>query len=451
MDIVSTAVRSVVSIILDAVRLLVRHWPVLTAFFLVGSALHGALLWLTVWVSQYSGIVAMLLLPFAPLSMLMAMVFMLRFLAPALPGIAQSATGASTWERFRSTLVITAHVLVPFLAVYASQGMVKSDLKTFMFNTTIDEYFNKGFGADFGRVLFVTDSYVIVVVLIALVIRKIIAGFGLAKKHLSIATFASYLESLWLVVVASWFAASLNQIRDWVESRVVIVTITDWLDHMTSLLGPVGDALNWGFSQLASVLGGMGHLVVIPVSWLAVGATIYGSSLPDAEPLSTPEDVTRRLQRIPNPVRRVGAQVVEPITSPVKNTIKAISRVAVAGVLPMVFLCLLLTLASQLRVGVTVLIRGIIGPQEPMFWVSIAPIVDIAAQCVYTVVMIVVIAATVNTIILSTNDHALAAQEEEADDSAESETALAGEASPADTGSADSAWAPDQPGISAAQ
>lgn len=406
------AARSVLGIVADALRLLVARWPVLAAVFLLGATLHGALLWLAVAASNLSAFLAMLLLPLAPLASLVAMIVMLRILAPELPGLADSVPAGDRSARLRADVALTVQVLIPFLAVYASEGMVKADLKAFLFNATVDEFYNKGFAADFGRVYFATDAQAIVLIVAALVARKTIAGFDLGKDRLSVAGFAGYLEALWLVALASWFSSSIERIRSWVMGRAVIVGIERAFDDAVAVLGPIGHAIQSAVDQFASFVGSMGALVIVPVAWLAVGASIYGSSIPKATPLVTSEQMTKRIQRIPNPVRRVAAQVAEPVVSPVKNTLNAIRRVAFAGVLPMVFLCLLLAFASQLRVGVAGLFRTTLGPHPAIFWESVAPLIDVVAQCVYIVVAVAIIAATVNRIILSRRELEAAATQQ---------------------------------------
>lgn len=400
MEILREAWRSLLRILGDSVRVLGRHWPVLVTLCLAGAAGRGAMLWLSVWVSNHSALLAMLLLPFASISVLVSMVLMLRVLAPSLPALHDSLGDSDDPRRLRSHLVIAVQVLVPFLAVYASQGFIRADLSAFLFNATTDEWLNQGFAGDFAqRVNFASDTQALVLVLAALVLRKTIAGFGLAKRSIGIAGFAGYLEALWLVTLASFFTSSIDRLVQWVQSRAVIVRLLDTLDTVIDVLGPIGTAVRAVLEQVGSLLSSMGSLVIVPVAWLAVGATIYGSSLPGSRPLLTSEQMTQRIRRIPDPLRRAAAQVTEPVVSPVRNTLTSIGRIASAGVVPMVFLCLLLAGASQLRVLVTGTLRVVIGPREPALWTAVNPWIDTVAQCVYTTVMVALLAAAVSTII----------------------------------------------------
>lgn len=423
---VNEAVKALVSMLRDAFTAFVQNWPVLFTLFFAGTALRGLFLWLAIEASSFSPLLGMLLLPLAPISLLIALVLMLRRVAPTLPELQETLVG-SRQAQVRADLTIAVMVLVPFLAVYASQGMIKEDRRSFLYSATTDEWLNQGFNADFSRVVFGSDAQMIAIVIIALVLRKVIAGFNLGKSSLPVAGFAGYLEALWLVTLASYFAWSIDSVRGWVQSRVVIRQVGATFDGIMATLGPVGSIIQAVIDQVTGIVSSMGSLVIIPVAWIAVGATIYGSSLPSARPMMTSEQMTQRLQRVPNPVRRVAAQVSEPVVNPFRNTVRAIGRVATAGVIPMVMLCVIFAFTSQLRVWVTQVLRLLIGPQSGAFWVGVSPFIDVLAQSVYMTVMVCLLASSVNTIIASqrrlVGEESAATQQEPAQSSAESEPA----------------------------
>jgi hypothetical protein len=399
MHLVADAGRSLGTIVVDAAHALARHWPALLVIYLLGAAARAGFLWLAVEVSDLWSLGGTLLIPLASISMLVAMVLMLRAVAPALPLLRESVGPDRPRQRLRADITVAVQVLIPFLAVYASQGMLAADARSAIHDATADEWMNSSLDAlDFGRFSDTPDSVYLVIVIAALVVRKVIAGFGLSRRHLGIAAFAGYLEALWMVTLATAFTRSIDSLKEWVGSRAVIVRLTDALQTAIDVLGPLGRAAQAAIDQIAAVISSMGALVIVPVAWMAVGATVYGTSLPDASPLATPEEVTRRLHRIPNPMRRAASQVVEPVVSPIQNALTAIGRIAVAGVLPMVFLCLVLAGASHLRMLTARLLHALIGPQPQLVAYSLTPIADMAARGVYTVVAVVLLAAAVNTI-----------------------------------------------------
>lgn len=412
MKIVKQGFTDLVGALAGAFRVLWEHWPNLLALFFAGAALRGGFLWLAVWVSEFSGLLAMLLLPFASLSMLVAMVLMLRVAGRSFPALRENLE-LSRGMRIRRNLTLAVQMLIPFLALYAAQGMIKADLRLFFHNATADEWMNEGFNADFGRALFASDTTMIVIVVAALILRKTIAGFGLAEKSPRMAGFAGYLEALWLVTLASFFTWSLDTLREWVATRKVTQSTLDGIDEAIALVFADTQVFTDLLGTFGSWLGSLGGLIIVPVAWIAVGATVYGASLPAAKPLLTSEQATKRLEKIPNPVKRTFAQVTEPVVTPVSNTMKAISRIAVAGVIPMVFLCVLFVLISQVRVLVTEGLRLLLGPHDGNFWFMATPYVDLAATACYTTLMVALLAVTVNQVVLGQR-RILATEQEEA-------------------------------------
>lgn len=393
------AIRTIGRTLMDGARALFAHWPVLLTIFFLGKAASAGLLWLAVMASKYSPVAGMLLLPGAPIAMLVAIILMLRAVIPSVPELADTFSPRSGVAWWRSEMTLVVQVLVPFLAVYASQGWMKEDLRTYMYYATADEWMSEGFAADFTRVSFGTEAQIFAIVMIAMVLRKVIAGFELGKKHLPVAGFAGYLEALWLVVAAAAFSAYLGDLRGWAMSRAVIVWLKDTLATFYEWLGPVKSVFDWVASLVGTIFGSMGVLLIVPVAWIAVGATIYGHSLPAAKPLLTSEEITKRIKQIPNPIRRATSQVFEPVVGPVRNTLRAIGRVAIAGVIPMVLLCVIFAATSQLRVLTVAGLRRLVGPRSEGFWIAATPYIDAAAQAVYITAMVVLLAAAVGVVV----------------------------------------------------
>ncbi|QWW19805.1 hypothetical protein I6B53_01330 [Schaalia sp. 19OD2882] len=411
MDLLVGALRQTAAIVFSALRILLRHWPTLLMIFMVGAAGHGAFLWLAAFASKLSPLLANFVLPLASLSSLIALVFMLRTVAPSLPTLGEEGTA-----RFRDDFSIAIQVLVPFLAIYASQGILRADVRTYLADVTSEEWLTKGLDANFvGRANFGNETALLVLAVAALITRKVLDAV-LEKRPTTLLRGArGYLEALWLTTLAWTFASNVDAVTDWILERAAVSDLVALHDAAMVYFGPVGEAVNMVIGGPAGVLKAMGALVVVPVSWLAVGATVYGASLPDPQDLLVPpEAVNARINRIPNPIRRGFAQVIEPVVSPVLSTLKAISRVAVAGFLPMVFLCLTIAGAAKLRLLVVEVIRLALGPHPIAFWATFSPLIDILAQAVYNLVMVVLLAATVDVVIRSTRAAAEEAKAEAA-------------------------------------
>ncbi|MEL4503879.1 hypothetical protein AAEX63_03145 [Luteococcus sp. H138] len=386
-------------VIFDGLLLLARHWPALLGWFLVGATGRRAFMWLAVALADVNRTLGALVLPLAPICMLLSLVMMLRSTASSLPAFADfTKPSCSRGESLRGHLVIATEVLVPFLAVYSAQGLLKADVTTYIRSNTIDEWLNEGFAADFSRSTVAPEWLLLSLVVAALVVRKAIAGFKLARRHLGWAALNGYVETLWMVTLGSVLATRLGAIQEWVTTRAVVVGIVERYHHFVAWAGWLGELFQGMIETASTVVGNMSSIVVLPVAWLAIGATVYGSQLREGT-LTAPEIRTQQLRRIPSPVRRVVAQSMEPVTTPFKEAASAIARVAAAGVIPMVLFCLVFVAAGELQVGVAWLQRWIVGPQESLARVATEPFLQLGQQAVYFVVAMALLAAAVNRVV----------------------------------------------------
>lgn len=402
MNILRDAWRDLLDMLLGALRLLGRHWPQLLALYLAGAAARMGFLWLALWVSKFSSLLGVLLVPLAPLSTLLSLVFMLRVMGASLPAFQDSFRERSGEWRWRNTLKSAAQVIIPFLAVYASQKLLREDTTLFVYNATADETLNNPLSANYARTLMATGPLLIGIVLVAMIIRKWIAANKLTEKALRWGVLGSYVEGLWLVTLGATLASQISTLKDWVTSRAVVQGVIQAHDTIKETPGVVGQTFSSVMTWLGGLLGSAGELVVVPVAWLAIGAMIYGSKLTARElpVVATPEQVTERLKRIPNPVQQLLAQVVEPVVTPVQNTLTAISKIAAAGVLPMIFFCVSFGLIGKLlKLAVAWAAHWVIGPQEALWQAALDPYVSLVERGAYLIVTVALVAAAVNRIV----------------------------------------------------
>lgn len=395
MRLLANAGRDLVQVLADGVRVLGRTWPRLLALALLGAAARGAVLWITTWLSQYSSTAAVLLVPLAPLATLTSLVLMLRVCGEELPAFRDSFPAVDPWNRSKGHLSVLVQVLIPFLAVYASQGLLHEDTVSFLYDATLDEALNHALRADYARVIIAQGWTLVAIVVAALVIRKVIDGYELASRNPVWGFVGGYVEALWLVSLSAAFAAKLDQVVTWLHTRQVSQPFVQAWDSVTSWIAHASVWIKVPFDFLANALSHMGDLVIVPVAWMAVGATVYGSKLAAVE-VPTHEEMTRRIKKIPDPVRRAVAHVAEPVTTPVKDTWEAIKQVSAAGILPMVAFCLIFASTNQFKVLVAWLARLIIGPADPFWLLAITPYIDLAERVVYLVTTVGLLAAAVN-------------------------------------------------------
>lgn len=411
------AVRSLGRMFVDAARAFAAHWPQLITLFLLGWAGRLGVLWLVTEVSDWSPTVAVLLLPLAPLSTLLSLVLMLRALAPTLSSFSEMVQPVSARQRAKDDLTVAAQVLLPFLAVYASAGLLKQDVQTFLYDSATDESLNTNIQSiDWGRADYASGWLLIALIVGALLARKIITMRELAKKHLAWAAVGAYLEVLWMVTLAQAFSTQLKEVTDWVTSRQVIATIVGWWDAFIAWLRSWGGWMVATVESIGSFIGSLGSLVVVPVAWLAIGAAVYGHSLKAQElKVGTHEDFNARIKKVPQPVRRAVAHAVEPVTSPIKSALTAIGKIASAGIIPMALFCVVFALVAQVQALVTQGMRIVVGPGPSLRQYALEPYVNLVERGVYFLLAMVLLGAAVNVVVRSQQ----ATQEEAPDTPAE--------------------------------
>lgn len=416
MNLITDAVGSLGRVFVDAGRVLANHWPQLIGLFLLGWTGRLGFLWLATVVSNVSPLAAIFVVPLAPMSTLLSLVLMLRATAPSLPAFAHLFDGLTRAARLRSDLATAGQVLLPFLAVYASAGLLKEDVRVYLHDTTADENLNTALqNVDWGRALYAEGWVLVALVVAALVARKVIALLSLTQKHLAWAGVAAYIEVLWLMTLANSFASRIDEVTAWVTSRQAVAGVIDAYEAarawLVSLVGWADAALN----AVATFLSGLGSVVLVPVAWLAIGAAVYGQKLAGkAIEVETHEEVTKRLSKVPDPVKRVVSQAVEPVTTPVKNTLGAIGKIAAAGVVPMVLFCVIFVVANGLQSLAALGMRWVIGPGEMLRQYALSPYYQMVSRLVYFTIVLSLLAAAVNAIVTAQRRDAAEAEAEAA-------------------------------------
>lgn len=387
----------------DALRVFSQHWPALIGLFLIGWIGRMGFLWISIVVSDWNPTVAVLLLPLAPMSMLLSFVLMLRAMTPSLPAFSGLVEHETSTQRWTEDFTVAGQVMIPFLAVYASAGLLAQDVSVFLVDSATDEWLNTApEQLNFGRADYAPGWTIILFIVIALVLRKIISVKKLAQNNLPWAGFAAYLEVLWIITLAQAFASQISVIQDWVTSRRFIADIMAWIDSVLATVREWSAAISTVLDAIGSTIGSLGAVVVIPVAWLATGAAVYGYQLQSAK-LRVPghEQVSKRISRIPNPIRRGVAHVVEPVVTPIQSAFKAVLKVAAAGVVPMILFCLTFLLASGLQPLVALGARLLIGPSSPDRLYALEPYVIMVERGVYFIVVLCLLAAAVSTTVLA--------------------------------------------------
>lgn len=383
----------------DTGRVLRDHWPQLVGLCLIGIIGRMGFLWLAVWASAINGTFGALILPLAPLSTLITLILMLRVASETLPAFSHTYRGNTFRERWRHHLLVSTEVLLPFLAAYAAQGLVAQDSRLYVHDITYDESGNL-LHLNSARYSYGEGWYLVAMVIGAILIRKTIALTEAFRRSVVIALIAIYLEAFWMVTLTNVFMWQVKGIGQWLRDRAVVDDAIAQLEGFMSWLGPVRDFLLPGWDWLVKTCAGLGPLVVLPLAWLAIGASSYQTDLVTGTGRSPASRRLRgRIERVPGFWRRALEETGEPILVPLRALWGALSRVLIAGPAPIVMFCLSFVAVDQVQVGVAWLLREAVGPRPYGLHMALRPYLDSASQLVYSVLAMALLAASVNLVV----------------------------------------------------
>lgn len=398
------ALTDVLLVVADAARLLVRHLPTLLTVFLLGLAARNAAMWAAVVLGRDHVILASLLVPLAPLSMVIALVVMLRI-----------AGGALTTDRDASTsrrVAVLTSALIPFLTVYTLTGELTTDRNQFINESYADEQFNGGFfttGEIADRSLATVTHWQVVLIAIVLVIRFAIDVLDLEERHTAWGLVQALVEVTWLTWLATLLTSRLRDAKGWVTDRVLVDRLGDAWTSVTGWAGPLTEPLRSVGDLVSYLVEGIGGIVVTPVAWLAVGAVVIAGGLPASrrDRLELPDraqDLHDRLSpslsRWRAPRSRFGAKALELAGRRFDDLKDALRILVHAGLLPVLAFCLVLPLARLAEWGAAVGLRALLGPRDPDTMIFFSPYLDIVTRAAYTVVVVVVVVAAVDRLLL---------------------------------------------------
>ncbi|MCC2315236.1 hypothetical protein [Cellulomonas xiejunii] len=399
--------RDLGSVVGVGVRLWLRTWPVLLVIALLAVAGRHAAGWAAVNVATVDNTLGWAVLVLAPLSMVAGIVAMLHVLRRDLPTLA--AIGRSrgpddaTSGHERGLVDVLASVFVPFLALYASYGLLAQDQSRFL-NTAAHREFREhlrfsGDPYDGSFASVATGWALVALVVVAVVLRWLLGRWEGHRRLRPVAFAGAYVEAFWLLALASAATDLLDHGWAWVESRRAVAIVLEWWLALLDALGPVAGPVDTVVDAVAGVLGNLDDLVVIPLAWLTVGAVVYGHKL---APLPTRKGPAA-WQRVPAPVRRWTLEAAAPVIGDVRSRFTALTdglrRLAVAGLGPMLVFALAFLAATRIEEGILLVARSVGGPQAVDTWVAFAPMVSAVATAVGLTVTMALLAAGVDRVL----------------------------------------------------
>lgn len=391
-----------------AAALLWRYLPQLLTVIFLALAARAAMLWLAVLVSEFSPLAATLLFPFAPLAVMAGLIVCLWIMQPSM----HFFTGKDSFTRLdKVTLLTVGGLLVPFLTVYSSHGLLKDDARAFVYDTVTIEVANSLVDYNFGRSLIDQGWLIFAFIASIIVLRKLIGVFKLGERAFGVATAAAYLEVLWMATASTSVTSNYLAIKEWMLTRQgigpmweAVTSAKDWMVTHTWILG---DFVDWVWSNALQIA----NFIVIPFAWLTLGAVVYNTSLtkekeeptepaqPEPEPASArPLSTSRRYQQVAvRTTRRMLDDATQPIAGPFKNAWRNFKTLALAGAVPMLTFCLVFVLASGAELGAIYVIRAMLKPLAlDTITVGLEPYMLVIARAVYFLVALPLVVAALD-------------------------------------------------------
>lgn len=396
-------VRDIPAVLVSAWRVLRVYWAPFVVIACLGLALRSGALWVAVEVSDHNAFVAQLILVLAPLGFLLAMIAMLWMTRGALPNVAElsrrEARQAPTEKREMRLVDVAVSVLVPFLAVYVSYGLLKEDLYRFTNEAAYDEFnqFTLGEPPDIdfaGRLAIYDWQVVLAIVVIAWVVRYALGRIESVTRFLWLAFAGALVEVYYTSQVAQKVADFREDGIAWVQERRASRLVLDQYDQVVTSLGPLANPVDTATTWLFGLLGAVDAVVIVPLAWLTVGAVVLGHKLSAPEaPTAQPNP---RWERIPAPVRRVGGGLVADVRERWSAFWNGLRMMATAGLLPMLTFCLAFLLVIRIPWLVGQLLRLVIGPLQTDTWLAISPMEKAVGLAITMVLAAALLAAAID-------------------------------------------------------
>ncbi|MFC7485966.1 hypothetical protein ACOCJ7_05510 [Knoellia sp. CPCC 206453] len=396
-------VRDIPAVLVSAARILRTYWAPFIVIACLGLAVRSGALWIAVEVSDHNAFVAQLILVVAPLGFLLAMIAMLYLTRGALPNVVElskrEARQATTEKREMRLVDVAVSVLVPFLAVYVSYGLLKEDLLRFTNEAAYAEFnqFSLSETPDYdfaGRLAIYDWQVVLTIVAIAWVLRFALGKIESVTRFLWLAFLGALVE----VYYTSQVAQKVSEIRDagvaWVEGRRASRAVLEQYDTVVANLGPLANPVDTVTGWLFGLLGAIDAVVIVPLAWLTVGAVVLGHKL--SPPESAGREPNPRWERIPAPVRRYGGGLVADLRERWSAFWNGLRMMATAGLLPMLTFCLAFLLVIRIPWAVGQLLRLAIGPTETTTWLAFSPMEKVAGLAITMVLAAALLAAAID-------------------------------------------------------
>lgn len=403
-----------VGVLVTAARLLGRHWPVLLALFIAAIVARELVLRAAVRVSVFNAELGWLVLLFAPMATLTALVLMLRVVRPSLPFLGGG-------EKPPSVIRHLASVLVPFMTIYYFEDWLRDDIfdyssrvfQDFIDTLVVDIFESTDTGEEAEPATDILDRFpydlsvsLIAIVVISIVARALLARWSATERRAWLGLPGAYLELIWLTLVGVVaFKEISDSIVEWGGNRRMFHAVRAIWDEGVGTATGAAPSSDGPVSWLLGQLGSVDAVLIIPLSWLAIGAVVLGFGAAATGP-GTPHRLRNRrfYQRAqqrwlsaPRPMRWVTNAVTGDVRDRFLPLVHGARMLLRAGLAPMLLFCLAFVAAKTLSDWLWELQRWLIGPQEPSgVWFALSWPLGVINRAVGMAVLVCLLAAAVD-------------------------------------------------------
>ena len=383
---------SLLTTVVRAGAFFARAWPRLLAVFVVAQLAHRGVQWIAVQAgakAEAAGIAVLALLVLISLAMYVAMFLVLRGELPfhrrAVDEGVLAPDGMEPGKEHRPIDALAA-ALLPFLAFYAAYKFLQAEALEYEYklavhrvNQTAADVLGGGVVAPESTGLQSLSTWLFIGLGVAAYVLRLFfkkrkgGGDGGAVRKL----FITYLEALWIFVVAYQASAFIPSPKDWLKERRVAEWVHDayiWvLDQVLGVerIREIWDAVT-GF--VAAGIGDLWNAAVLPLMWITMTAVIYGRAVHKARKPTRVlrwrfDQITHRWQQTPPIVRAAGNSMVSDWRdrwTPVADAFRLVVR---SGLRPLLGYFLAWAVVTYLASEVWIVLRDyVLRPHSLAFW-----------------------------------------------------------------------------------
>ncbi|HEY2674964.1 MAG TPA: hypothetical protein VGJ07_31930, partial [Rugosimonospora sp.] len=416
-----TALGEGTAVVRNAAVILFRHWPVLFMLAFAGLGARSLLLSGAVRASKVNAGFGFMVAVLVPMTTLTALVLMMRAIRGSLPWLLQAERGPAGAAdpalardlRAGTLLNYLGSVLVPFLAVYASYGYLKDDISSYTYAVLYDAVFNNANVVNGGpsdvlsRLPFSPSVSVVTMIVIAVVIRWALGKWHLAKRYRWLGIIGAYVEIIWISLVAGLLSQASGSGQTWVEDRRVVHGLTDTVNAFVDRLGPFAKPGHHVLSIAGNLLDSVDKVIVVPVSWLAVGAVVYGYKITKPAPLTHEmlDLANQRWSRLPGLVRKVGAEIGSSVRERFGPLAHGLRLLIKTGLRPMLLFCLAFLVVQSASDWMWEVERWAIGPQNLVaFWTPLSEVLSPLNNALGMALLVALLGAAVDRVLRAQED-----------------------------------------------